>query len=205
MLRAEQGEKMERRTKNMTTSLIAVSLAALSGWACAPAATTSNDGGACDEFTNYTATVTQSSFATDVFPILSNANAPSGCGQAVSCHGNPPAGLDKISGGTKFLQFVFDPPDMAMVKAELLTASVNAPSMQRVVPGNVGQSFMAYKLAKDATGANRSGLACVNMMCMDGASVGNNHPCGDLMPSLGSITPGDRTKILDWIKLGAAN
>jgi hypothetical protein len=43
------------------------------------------------------------------------------------------------------------------------------------------------------------------MMCVSGASIGNNVPCGDLMPSTGQATfdPAKRTKILDWIALGA--
>ena len=71
-----------------------------------------------------------------------------------------------------------------MAKAELLMASVNAPAMQRVVPGNVGQSFLAYKIwDKD-----RTGLACVASMCESGASIGINMPCGDQMPSVGTAS-----------------
>jgi hypothetical protein len=79
--------------------------------------------------------------------------------------------------------------------------SVNAPTMMRVSAGNVGASLMAYKIA-----AKQSDLACVSSMCVEGASVGNHKPCGDLMPSVGpALSAASRTKILDWIALGAAN
>jgi hypothetical protein len=90
--------------------------------------------------------------------------------------------------------------DPAMAKAQLLMPSVNAPTMQRVTPGSVGQSFLAYKIS------DRNALACVNSMCVSGASVGNNKPCGDVMPSVGNaLTAEQRTKILDWIAQGASD
>ena len=42
-------------------------------------------------------------------------------------------------------------------------------------------------------------------MCVAGASAGNHMPCGDQMPSVGTINPTSRTKILDWIAQGAAD
>jgi hypothetical protein len=191
---------MRRRANILLACSMMVSLAALVAVGCSPADGGGN-GGVCDTFTNYKATVTTApSFATDIMPILSDENATNGCGRAVACHGNPPSPIDSITNPMKYLQFVFDPPDPAMAKAQLMMASLNAPSMQRVVPGNVGQSVMAYKLAAD-----RTGLACINAMCVSGASVGNNVPCGDLMPSTGQATfdAAKRTKILDWIALGA--
>jgi hypothetical protein len=106
---------------------------------------------------------------------------------------------------TKKLTFLFGTSaaptmDPAMAKAELLMNSVNAPSMARVAPGSVKNSFLAYKIAKD-----RNGLACANSMCQAGASVGNNMPCGDLMPTVGTLSDTNRTKILDWIAQGASD
>ena len=182
---------MRRRT-TIATSLTALSLAALS--ACAPA---TSSGGSCDDFTSYMPTATTPpSFATDLYPLFSDTNETvNGCGQTTICHGAPPMTLDPAM--TKTLVFT---TSAASAKAALLENSVNAPNMKRVVPGNVGASFLAYKIAKD-----RSGLACVNSMCVAGASVGNNAPCGDLMPNLGELTDAQRTKILDWIALGAAD
>ena len=188
-----------RRRPNMTTvCTMIVLLAAAVGMGCG--GNNSGSGSTCDTFTNYQATTsTQLSFATDIYPIMSNmATAGPGCGTAVACHGNPPSPIDSITNPMKYLQFVFSPADPAMTKAQLMMPSVNAPTMQRVVAGNVGQSFLAYKLAKD-----KSGLACVDNKCVAGASVGNNMPCGDLMPSVGTIADADRTKILDWIAQGA--
>ena len=70
--------------------------------------------------------------------------------------------------------------------------------MARVVAGNVGQSFLAYKIWDK----ERKGLACVASMC-SGVSASMTLPCGDQMPSVGSIDPANRTKILDWIAQGA--
>lgn len=193
---------MRRRSNILLACSMMVSLAALVAVGCAPTdAGGGGGGGVCDTFTNYMAsTSTPLSFATDIMPILSDENPTNGCGRAVACHGNPPSPIDSITMPMKFLQFVYDPPNPAMAKAQLMMASLNAPSMQRVVAGNVGQSVMAYKLAVD-----RTGLACINTKCVAGASVGNNMPCGDLMPSTGqaSFDPVKRTKILDWIAQGA--
>jgi hypothetical protein len=185
----------------MTTACtMIVSLVAVSELGCG----SKDGGGGCDTLTNYqSSTSTQLSLATDIMPILTDATNTYGCGTAVACHGNPSTPLDTIDlsdPNAKHLQFVFNPPDPAMVKAQLLQASVNAPGMMRVVPSNVGASFMAYKLSKD-----RSGLACVSSMCVAGASIGVNMPCGDLMPSLGTamFPEASRTKILDWIAQGA--
>jgi len=190
---------MRRRSNILLASMIG-SLTAVGAIGCSPA--DSGGGGSCDTFTNYHAsTSTQLSFATDIYPIMIDENMTNGCGRAVACHGNPPSPLDSLTAANpKILQFVFDTPNPAMAKSQLMMASVNAPSMMRVVAGNVGQSFMAYKLAAD-----RTGLACVNSMCVAGASLGNNMPCGDLMPSTGQATfdPVKRTKILDWIAQGA--
>jgi hypothetical protein len=195
---------MRRRSNIIAAWLTATAFAALSGLACAPESSTPPTD--CTTFTNYMATpgAPQLSFATDIYPIFGDTNITNGCGQEVSCHGNPPGGLDDVLNPTKVMQFVYDDLmggdafDAVMAKAQLMMPSVNAPTMQRVVAGNVGQSFLAYKIAKE-----RSGLACVNTMCVAGASVGNNMPCGDLMPSLGTMTDADRTKILDWIAQGA--
>jgi len=186
-----------------TVSTMIVSLAAGVGVGCSP-----SDGGssgdACSAITGYKATTTTPvSFAAEIYPILSETTQTYSCGVAVACHGNPATPLNTLNPNdpnAKRLQFVFPAPDPAMARAQLLEASVNAPSMMRVVPNNVGQSFMAYKLSKD-----RTGLACVNMMCVAGASIGNNMPCGDIMPSLDAdkFSDANRTKILDWIATGA--
>ena len=84
-------------------------------------------------------------------------------------------------------------------QALLQQAPLNAPGMKFVVPGNVGGSFLAYKIS----GADE--LACVSSMCVAGASIGKSMPCGDPMPVGGILTAADRTKILDWIAQGAAD
>ncbi|HEY7375583.1 MAG TPA: hypothetical protein VIF57_25725 [Polyangia bacterium] len=166
------------------------------------------DGGgspACDALTNYHATsTTPLSFATDIYPILANSDATAGgCSQPSICHGNGSVPFPINMAGNKYLQFLYGPDgspmmDPVMAKSELMMASVNAPSMQRVVASNVGQSLLAYKIS------GKDGLACVKSMCQSGASVGTP-PCGDPMPSIGTLSAGDRTKILDWIATGAAN
>ena len=191
---------MPRRSKMMTASLFAVSLAAL------PLGCGGDDGGGgnatCDALKNYTASSsTLVSYQNDIYPILSSTDINmGGCGQVSICHGNPPSGIDKITNPTKTLQFLYDPPNPAMARSNLLMASVNAPGMQRVTPGSVGQSFLAYKISDKST------LACVGMMCVQGASIGVNQPCGDVMPSVGAtLTAAQRTKILDWIAQGAGS
>ena len=165
----------------------------LSMLACAPE-TSSPPSPKCMELATYMpTTLTPYSFATDIYPIISSIDATNGCGMSTICHGSTAMKIDAT--GTKDLKFV-DPP--ATVKAALLMNAVHAPSMARVAPGNVGNSFIAYKLsAKD-------GLACVNSMCSASAGIGTA-PCGDPMPSLGTLTDADRTKILDWIAQGAAD
>ena len=69
-----------------------------------------------------------------------------------------------------------------------------------------GGACMTYSSCAElpVSGGASAGASCVNSMCVAGASVGNNAPCGDLMPNLGELTDAQRTKILDWIALGAA-
>ena len=194
---------MSRRSNILAACFATLSLATLSGLGCG-----SNDGGtnaSCTMFTSYTATTANPlTFTTDIYPIFADTNAPAGCAQALICHGQPMMALDP--GNTKYLTFVFGTMaapvlDPGMARAQLLMPSVNAPSMQRVTPGSVGQSFLAYKIAAD-----RNGLACASSSCQSGASVGISKPCGDLMPSLGTDTfsAANRTKILDWIAQGAS-
>ncbi len=150
--------------------------------------------GKCADLDAYTTTAAAPSFATAVFPILSNTTLGVGCGQATICHGNPSASIN--AQGTT-LTFV---GDAATVKSTLLTATpVNAPGMKFVSPNDVGSSFLAYKISK------MDGLACVNAMCASGASLGATKPCGDPMPTLGMLSDAERTTILDWIAKGAAN
>jgi hypothetical protein len=159
----------------------------------------SDNGGspACDALTNYTPTATAVSFATDVYPIISRTTAATGgCSEAVACHGNPPIGL--TPSGARPMQYLFDPPSPAMAKSSLMGESVNAPSMRNVVAGNVGQSFLAYKIS------GQEALACVSTKCVAGSTNGPP-PCGAPMPTIGSISAADRTKILDWIATGAAD
>ena len=188
---------MKRRQTIMAASLTTIALSGLVGLGCG-----SEGGDVCADITGYMAKSTGPvSFATDIYPILADTNVTNGCGQTTICHGNPPGGLDDIFTPTKYLQFLRNPADIAMAKAELLQASVNAPTMMRVVPGNVGQSFMAYKIWDK----NRTGLACVASKCVAGATIGNHMPCGDQMPSVGTIDMAKRDLILDWIAKGAAD
>ena len=148
----------------------------------------------CMELETYMpSTLTPYSFATDIYPILSDMNNTNGCAMALICHGTMSMKIDP--GMTKDLKFV-DPA--ATVKAALLMNAVHAPSMARVSPGSVKNSFMAYKLSgKDA-------LTCISGMCSASAGIGTA-PCGDPMPSLGTIDGANRTKVLDWIAQGAAD
>jgi hypothetical protein len=138
-------------------------------------------------------TVTPYSFATDIYPIMSDSVSSYGCSMTLICHGTPPQKIDPQM--TKTLSFV-DPA--ATVKAALLMNAVHAPNMKRVAPGSVKDSFMAYKLS------GKTALSCVNSMCSASAGIGTA-PCGDAMPSLGVLPDADRTKILDWIAQGAAD
>jgi hypothetical protein len=149
----------------------------------------------CMTLDTYTASVTTPpSFATDIYPILSNTTSAVGCGQNILCHGNPSVAID--TAGTKMLSFT---AAAAAVKTALLANAVNAPGMKMVVPNDVGESFLAYKIsAKD-------GLECVKSRCTKGNSTGTITACGDPMPTLGVMTDAERTKILDWIALGAAD
>ena len=171
-----------------TWSLVGVSLSLL---ACGSEAAPSPK---CMELAMYSpTTLTPYSFMTDIYPLFSDTNITNGCGMTLICHGAPAMPIDIA--GTKTLSFV-DPA--ATVKAALLMNSIHASGMARVAPGSVKDSFLAYKLsAKD-------GLACVNSMCNGAAGIGSV-PCGDPMPSQGTITDTDRTKILDWIAQGAAD
>lgn len=162
--------------------------------------------GVCGTLMNYVATTsTAPSFATDIYPILSNTQPGSssmpapGCGQTILCHGSPAVPINMA--GTSTLSFV---DSAATVKTALLASAVNAPSMKRVDPGHVGSSFLAYKISGAA------GVACVNSSCPAGVTVGNTKPCGDPMPNANGqggtsavLTDAERTKILDWIALGA--
>jgi hypothetical protein len=197
---------MKGRCSLSIASLFAVPLCVLSCGGGGSSAPPPSPG--CDPLTNYTASSTMPlSFATDILPILSG---PMSCGAGGICHGDPPTPLN--AAGTKTLQFG---PQMgtgnnvtaAMVKAELLGPSVNAPSMKLVVPKNVGASFLAHKIS------GLDALTCIQSMCMANATVGTNPgsatqmtPCGDPMPRLGGmLSPAQKTKILDWIAQGAAD
>ena len=152
----------------------------------------------CGELESYTPTTTnQLSFATDVYPILSNASATGpGCAQEGACHGVQSVVISTL--GTAKLPFVFNPPNPAMARANLLMASVNAASMQRVTPGSVKNSLMSYKIS------GKDGLSCISSMCQAHASVGTTTACGDAMPTIGILSAAERTKILDWIASGAS-
>jgi hypothetical protein len=156
---------------------------------------------------NYTPTTsTAPSFATDIYPILSNTDVGSsskpapGCGQTILCHGSPPVAIS-MDKNPAVLSFV---DTAATVKTALLANAVNAPSMKRVDPSHVGNSFLAYKISGAA------GVACVSSSCPAGVTVGNTKPCGDPMPNANGqggtaavLTDPERSKILDWIALGA--
>jgi len=185
---------MRLRTNIIAASLSVVSLAGLSGLGCGSSGGGGGDGGggACDMLTNYTATVASSSFATDVYPILSNTDGSQfGCGQTLICHGNPAMKLD-MGGAT----LVFTDP-AATVLSNLMMPSTNAPTMPRVSPGNPANSMLAYKVS------DKTVLACADSKCTGMTTSNHTTTCGDPMPSIGSITAAQRTTILDWIKLGA--
>jgi hypothetical protein len=151
----------------------------------------------CDMLEDYTAsTTTPLTFTTDIQPLIM---ATGTCGLVSQCHGNSPVAIDPAM--TKTFTYAGDP---AAVRTAMLANSVNAPTMKIVVPGNVGDSFMSYKLS------GVDGLLCLSTRspspCVDGATVGTETDCGNVMPQMpgGMLTAADRTKILDWIAQGAA-
>jgi hypothetical protein len=185
---------MRRRSNTIALCLTATAFATLSALGCG-SDTPAPPGPECMALTGYTPTTTTPlSFATHVYPILARTTGAESCSQAAACHGIPPFPLDLA--GSKTLQYLFAPENIAMAKASMMMPAVNAPSMQRVVASNVGSSFLAYKISGAA------GLACVNSKCQSGASVGMA-PCGDPMPTTGTLPAADRTTILDWIATGA--
>ena len=154
---------------------------------------------ACMALASYTPTTTNTiSFVNDIMPILTDTGSvpptTPGCSSAAICHGSSPIKIDVAM--TKSLMFA---DTTANVYAALMMNAVNAPTMARVAPGSVANSFMAYKLS----GAD--GLSCIDAKCVSGASVGTSKPCGDPMPTStsGAITAAQRTLILDWIAQGA--
>ena len=163
----------------------------------------------CGELESYTSTVSnQLSFATDIYPILTNTSATgSGCAQENACHGAAAVPINAL--GSIKLPFVFGTPDApvmnaALAKANLLMTSVNASGMQRVSPGSVKNSLMSYKIFSNDAPSSKDALSCISSMCQANASVGAP-PCGDPMPSIGLLSAADRTKILDWIASGASD
>ena len=169
----------------------------LAGVSCGGDGTTTPPVSICDTLEDYTAsTTTPLTFTADIQPIMMN---PLTCGLASQCHGNPAVTID--AAGMKTFSYTGDP--MA-VRAAMLQPSVNAPTMANVVPNQVSQSLLAYKLS------GVDGLRCLSSRtpsaCADGASKGTETDCGDDMPSMpgGTLSAADRIKILDWIAQGAA-
>jgi hypothetical protein len=130
---------MQRRSRMITASLLTASLTALSALGCS----STNDGGGgdpkCKALTSYTASSGNLvNYMTDIYPILASTDVTTGgCAQVTICHGVNPSGLDSLTNPTKFLQFLYEPANPGMARTNLLTASVNAPGMQRVAPGSV--------------------------------------------------------------------
>jgi hypothetical protein len=186
-------------TRRLRSAVVPLSLLAASLLPLSCGGDTSSPPAVCGELTAYTSTVpNQLSFATDIYPIFASTVATgAGCSQVGACHGNPPLPIN--SAGTKTLQYLYSPENPAMARSLMVnTPSVNASGMMRVLPGNVGQSLLSYKIS------GKDGLSCISSMCQGGASVGKA-PCGDAMPTIGMLTAADRTKILDWIATGASD
>jgi hypothetical protein len=169
----------------------------LAGVSCGGDGPTTPPVSICDMIEDYTAsTTTPLTFTADIQPVIMNSLT---CGLVSQCHGNTPVTID--AAGLKTFSYVGDP---MTVRAAMLEPSVNAPTMANVVPGQVSQSLMAYKLS------GVDGLRCLSSRspsaCADGASTGTETDCGDDMPSMpgGTLSAADRTKILDWIAQGAA-
>jgi hypothetical protein len=166
--------------------------------------------GICATLTNYVATTTKTpSFATDVYPIISDTNPSgrAGCAQTSICHGSNPTGLSTLTTAT--LSFVSSTPSAPSdVLAALMKASVNAPTMNLVVASNVAKSFIAYKISNSSQ-TDADALACVSSSCTStSVNADATHPCGVPMPSAGAgsttmLSATDRTTILDWIAKGA--
>jgi hypothetical protein len=182
------------RSSFLPLSLLATSLLPL---ACGGSDDTTTEAPVCMELKSYTPSSTNQVTFAQVYPILANTTSTgSGCSQAAICHGTMPLAINSAG---KTLQFLFSPENMAMAKADLLTASVNAPAMQRVAPGSVQNSLLSYKIS------GKDGLNCIKSMCTAGATVGTMTACGDPMPTIGTLSAAERTTILDWIAGGAVD
>jgi hypothetical protein len=203
MLRATLRKKGAEMTR-LRSSIFPLSLLATSLLPVACGGGGDSKPAVCGELESYTPTTTnQVSFATEIYPILTNTSATgSGCAQAGACHGVDALPIN--AAGTVKLPFVFGTTaspmmDPAMAKAQLMMASVNASGMQRVSPGSVKNSFLSYKIS------GKDGLSCISSMCQAHASVGTTTACGDPMPTIGVLSAAERTKILDWIASGASD
>ena len=168
----------------------------LAGVSCGGDGPTTPPVSICDMIEDYTpSTTTPLTFTADIQPLIMGSLT---CGLVSQCHGNTPVTID--AAGLKTFSYVGDP---MTVRAAMLELSVNAPTMANVVPGQVSQSLLAYKLS------GVDGLRCLSSrtpsLCADGASTGTETDCGDDMPSMpgGTLSAADRTKILDWIAQGA--
>ena len=157
-------------THRSALTLVSLSLVSIVASSCGSSNPPPPPGPECVALTSYVPTSTAPlSFATDIYPILTNtgdlAATMPGCSAASICHAaanpaaNPPTTMQQLNahGTAQYLSFI-DPP--ATVLATLMTNSVNAPSMKRVVPSNVGQSFIAYKIS----GEGRIGLRRLDVL-----------------------------------------
>src|SRR5688572_33120301 len=119
---------------------VMVSCVTLTAVSCGSDGPTTPPPSICDMLEDYTpSTTTPLTLTTDIQPIIMSSLT---CGLVSQCHGNTPVTIDTAM--MKTFSYVGDP---MTVQAAMLAPSVNAPTMANVVPGQVSQSLLAYKLS----------------------------------------------------------
>jgi len=155
------------------------------------------DGG-CTACTGPTATAAMVSFATTIQPILQV-----GCGTGGNtCHGQYGAGA---STANLYLAEPVANGDGYGDAGAIITgirgvASIEAPSLDIINPGNPGESYLMHKIDGDMC-AIMSDCAALPLTDFNGTI---NVACGVQMPQNSSpLSDDDRTQIWNWIAQGA--
>ena len=132
------------------------------------------------------------SLQNDVMPILARA-----CNLSTSCHKGLAGGRGSLSMGPNrsALAQGVSAPDLMTIHGAILAASVTAPSVARVAPGDPANSFLMMKM---------DGCQDQVAPCMVQTGAMSNGVCGDLMPQGSSLLDCDeRDVIRRWIAQGA--
>jgi hypothetical protein len=142
------------------------------------------------------------SFESDVMPIFAGS-----CSTSTICHGQMnSSGEESLYLGQSEGTGV--PGDVAAVYAGLVgVASLEDPSMDLVVPGDLGSSYLWHKVSGDQNSDPAVAAGCTPAAsgpdacsdCVPGA------PCGVQMPFTGALEPSSTCVIQNWITQGAKN